>query len=48
MLIEPSSATVLAAIANNPEVFGGRKVGAVITGGNIDPADWLELAGADE
>ena len=48
MLIEPSSATVLAAIANNPEVFGGRKVGAVITGGNIDPADWLELMGGDE
>lgn len=45
MLIEPSSATVLAAVANNPDVFGGRKVGAVITGGNIHPADWLELAG---
>ena len=43
MLIEPSSATVLAAVRNHPEVFGGRKVGALITGGNIHPADWLEL-----
>lgn len=43
MLIEPSSATVLAAVANHPEVFGGRKVGAIITGGNIHPQDWLKL-----
>lgn len=45
MLIEPSSATVLAAIGNHPEVFGGRIVGAIITGGNIHPADWLTLTG---
>lgn len=43
MLIEPSSATVLAAIGNHPEVFGGKKVGAIITGGNIHPVDWLKL-----
>lgn len=46
LLIEPSSATVLAAVRNHPEVFAGRKVGVIITGGNIHPADWLELAGA--
>ena len=45
MLIEPSSATVLAAIGNHPEIFGGRKVGAIITGGNIHPADWMALTG---
>ncbi len=45
ILIEPSSATVIAAIRNHPEIFAGRKVGAVISGGNIHPSDWLELAG---
>jgi len=43
MLIEPSSATVIAAVRNHPETFAGRKVGAIITGGNIHPADWLQL-----
>lgn len=43
LLIEPSSATVIAAVRNHTELFGGRKVGAIISGGNIDPADWLAL-----
>jgi threonine dehydratase len=43
LLIEPSSATVIAAVRNHPELFGGRKVGAIISGGNIDPEDWLAL-----
>ena len=43
ILIEPSSATVIAAVRNHPEIFAGRKVGAIITGGNIHPANWLEL-----
>jgi len=43
MLIEPSSATVIAAIRNHPEIFAGKKVGAIISGGNIHPADWLGL-----
>ncbi len=43
MLIEPSSATVIAAVRNHPEIFEGKKVGAVISGGNIHPADWLTL-----
>ena len=46
MLIEPSSATVIAAIRNHPEIFAGKKVGAVISGGNIHPADWLKLTRA--
>jgi threonine dehydratase len=43
MLIEPSAATVIAAVRNHPEIFEGKKVGAVISGGNIHPADWLTL-----
>lgn len=36
MLIEPSSATVIAAIMASPEHFSGLRVGAVISGGNVD------------
>jgi threonine dehydratase len=43
LLIEPSSATVLAAVRKHPELFAGRKVGAILSGGNIHPSDWLEL-----
>ncbi|RAP56216.1 pyridoxal-phosphate dependent enzyme [Oleiagrimonas sp. MCCC 1A03011] len=35
-VVEPSSATVLAAIQAHPEVFAGREVGVVLTGGNVD------------
>jgi threonine dehydratase len=43
LIIEPSSATVIAAITRYPELFRGRKVGAIISGGNIHPADWCAL-----
>jgi threonine dehydratase len=43
LLIEPSSATVIAAIRNNPDLFAGRRVGAIISGGNVYPSAWLEL-----
>ena len=43
LLIEPSSATVIAAIRNHSGIFAGRKVGAIISGGNIHPADWMSL-----
>ena len=46
ILIEPSSATVIAAVRNHPEIFADKKVGAIISGGNIHPADWLELTGS--
>ena len=36
MLIEPSSATVVAAILASPEDFSGCRVGAIISGGNVD------------
>jgi threonine dehydratase len=36
IIIEPSSATVLAIIKENPEMFRGKKTGLIITGGNVD------------
>lgn len=36
IIIEPSSATVLAVIKENPDFFRGRKVGLIISGGNVD------------
>lgn len=36
IIIEPSSATVLAAVKENPEIFRGRKAGLILTGGNVD------------
>ena len=35
-LIEPSCATVVAAILRCPEVFSGRRVGIILSGGNVD------------
>lgn len=36
IIIEPSSATVLAIVKENPELFRNRKVGLIISGGNVD------------
>jgi threonine dehydratase len=36
IIIEPSSATVLAVIMENPEIFRGKKTGLIISGGNVD------------
>jgi threonine dehydratase len=36
IVIEPSSATVAAIIKENPDVFRGKKVGLIISGGNVD------------
>jgi threonine dehydratase len=47
LVIEPSSATVIAAIRNHPEVFAGKKVGAIISGGNIRPGTWHSLTHRD-
>jgi threonine dehydratase len=46
MLIEPSSAVAIAAIRRHPQVFSGRKVGAIISGANIHPKEWLALTEA--
>ncbi|MCY4275259.1 MAG: pyridoxal-phosphate dependent enzyme, partial [Gammaproteobacteria bacterium] len=35
-IIEPSCAVTLAAILKNQEVFSGKRVGVIITGGNVD------------
>ena len=36
IIVEPSSATVLAAVKENPGLFSGRKTGLIISGGNVD------------
>lgn len=36
IIIEPSSATVLAVIKENQELFTGKKIGLIISGGNVD------------
>ncbi len=36
IIIEPSSATVLAVIRENPEFFRNKKTGLIISGGNVD------------
>jgi threonine dehydratase len=36
IVMEPSCAVPLATILRNPEVFRGKRVGVVITGGNVD------------
>lgn len=36
MVMEPSSAVPLATILKNPEIFAGKRVGVIVTGGNVD------------
>jgi len=36
IIIEPSSATVLAIIKENPALFSGKRTGLIISGGNVD------------
>ena len=36
IVMEPSCAVPLATILKNPEIFRGRRVGVIITGGNVD------------
>ena len=36
IVVEPSSAVAIATILKNPEVFAGKKVGVILTGGNVD------------
>ncbi|MFC3721959.1 beta-hydroxyaspartate dehydratase BhcB [Neoaquamicrobium sediminum] len=36
LVMEPSSAVPLAAILKSPEVFAGKRVGVIVTGGNVD------------
>jgi threonine dehydratase len=36
IVMEPSCAVPLATIIKNPDVFRGKRVGVVVTGGNVD------------
>lgn len=36
LIIEPSSATVLAAVLKSPDKFRGKRIGLIISGGNVD------------
>jgi threonine dehydratase len=36
IIIEPSSATVLAVVKENPDLFLSKKIGLIISGGNVD------------
>ncbi len=44
IVMEPSSAVPLATILNNRELFAGKRVGVIITGGNVDldRLPWLD------
>jgi len=42
-LVEPAGAAALAAVLGSPERFAGRKVAIVMSGGNISPAQLVEL-----
>ncbi len=42
-LVEPAGAAALAAVLGTPERFAGRKVAVVCSGGNISPAQLVEL-----
>ncbi|MDQ2702879.1 MAG: pyridoxal-phosphate dependent enzyme [Pseudomonadota bacterium] len=40
LLVEPSSAIALAAILQQPDRFAGRRVGVILSGGNVDPCSF--------
>lgn len=39
IVVEPSCATVLAAVLRYPEVYAGRRIGLILSGGNVDLSD---------
>ncbi len=45
IVVEPSSAIVLAAVLANPDQFEGKRVGLIISGGNVDPVILSQLLG---
>lgn len=45
IVVEPSSAVPLATILKNPDVFAGKRVGVIITGGNVDLTKLPWMAG---
>lgn len=43
LVVEPSGAVPLAAVLENPNVFAGKRVGLMISGGNAEPAVFAEI-----
>ena len=44
IVVEPSCVVPFAAALKNPEIFKGKKVGIILTGGNVDLSkfgDWF-------
>jgi len=48
IVIEPSSAVAVAAILKNRDLFAGKRVGVIVTGGNVDLTrlPWMQASGA--
>jgi len=42
-LVEPAGAAALAAVLGSPDRFAGRKVAIICSGGNISPAQLMQL-----
>ena len=42
LVVEPSGAVPLAAVLSAPARFAGRRVGLVISGGNLDLSEWMK------
>ena len=40
IIVEPSSATTLAVVLKNKNIFEGKKIGLILTGGNVDLKLW--------
>ncbi len=36
IIVEPSCSIVLAAVLNNKKIFSGKKIGLILSGGNVD------------
>jgi threonine dehydratase len=45
LIVEPSGAVAVAAVLAHAEAFRGRRVGVVISGGNVDPGWYCRLVG---
>ena len=48
IIIEPSSAVAVAAIIRYPERFKGKRVGVIISGGNVDLNEVLEILNSNK
>lgn len=46
LVIEPSAAAAVAALMADPDMFAGKRVGVVLSGGNIGPSRFCSLIGS--